>query len=313
MMTDLAKSIWPLSMGLRWIAPLGFCVTIALHSIHSEPLSLQQAISEAKKNGASAKLMEAGQSKLSARKSEVWAEALPKVAVYANAGRGNSPQDGSAFSGLFGAPDPNAPPMPDVFSVTQTRYSYGVEVKQPIFSFGRTTKALHTANLVIEAQSADDQRGKHQIGMEVTEAYYACLISRANVNTLEDSRKRYQETLDFLDRNFSMGSGAKSQNLLAKAALRKLEPEILKAKSNAELAQFNLNRLLGRPLESPLEIDSVSAWNSLPTTPIASQDEAASVAIEKRQDLKSLELNKKVLVGTAEYMTMLYRPSIEAS
>ncbi len=274
-------------------------------SLHAEaPLTLTDAMKAALKGSEEAQLMNEKESKLQAQKSEAFSGALPSIQAYANAGRGSQPTDPSAF-GL---------PIPDSFGVVNpviNQYSYGIQAQQALFSFGRVNQAYKVAKVALRSQSESNRRSRQQLELQALDAFFGALTAGARVEVIRTSIKRQGETVGILQSNFKMGSGQRSSVLLATSSLKALEPQRIRAESEADASRMALNRLLGRPVQDALELDTSSTLEF--TSPSVDTTEAGLQAVlERRPDLSALDLQREALSGIARTYRLLYLPSIGA-
>ena len=68
--------------------------------------------------------------------------------------------------------------------------------------------------------------------------------------------------MGLLQSNFQAGSGLRSSVLLATSSFKALEPDRIRAESDADAARMSLNRLLGRPVQDQLELDTTSSLSN---------------------------------------------------
>lgn len=293
-------------------------------------LTLEQAIREALANSEEALLLKEKAKRFDAMKDQAWSGAFPRISAYANAGRGASPFDLSSLgfespttyqsdsAGLIVNPATNRvapnPPQgagPSVVNFAQNRFSYGLEAQQSIFSFGRLGQAIRTAGVQERANTSERKRSIQQLQLSVLDAYYGAVTSQARLATLEVSLKRSQETVAFLESNFKMGAGQRSNVLLALTALKSLEPERIRAERDAQAARMALNRMLGRPLDSKATLDT-SVHIAMDPIAALPDSQALQDIIGQRPDVQAMELNKQSLEGQARYLRMQYLPSLGA-
>lgn len=296
-------------------------------------ITLEAAINEALEKSEESQILEQDMERLRARKSQAWAEGMPRVTGYATAGRGVQPFDVSSFSPLTSAfgdiyrvldsirgstAAPGGGPGggaggPGLAIEPQNRYSYGVEAQQVLFNFGRLGKAVQGARIYERQVKSSYSHSRKQLKFNVLNAYFGAVLAEASAHTLRRSLERQKETMEFLERNWSMGSGVKADILMNRAAVLGLEPQLVQAEVNAAVARINLNRMLGRPLDTPFALDTVSAW-TLPgeTVTRMTTEEAYQKAVATREDLKALRYGSEVLNAQADYMKMLYRPTLAA-
>ncbi len=280
-----------------------FCLALTLSS-GTTPLSLEAAIRESLSKSEEALILQEKKKKFEALKREAWSSAYPQITANANVGRGASAVDPSVFP--FGGSDS----MP-VFNVEQNRFAWDVEFQQSLFSFGRLSQVIKVANIQENAETASRRRSAQQLQLQVLDAYYNLINSRARLKTLQASEQRARETQAFLESNFKMGSGLRSNVLRALTALKSLEPQRIHAERDAEGARMFLNRILGREVDAPIELDEsvtleLAAMGAIPDA------KAMETILDDRPDLKSMELNRQSLEGQAKYLRMLYLPSLGA-
>ena len=298
----------------------------------AQSLTLEAAIRESLSKSEEILMLKEKEKRFDALRGQAWAGAYPRISAYANAGRGASPFDLSSLgfepapvyqsddNGLIvattpaGLRVPEAPARgagPSVINMAQNRFTYGVQAEQSIFSFGRLGQAIRTANIQDQADRSSRRRSTQTLQLQVLDTYYGAVTSQARLGTLESAVKRQRETVAFLESNFKMGAGQRSIVLLAVTALKSLEPDRIRAERDAAAARMSLNRVLGRPLEAPIELDTATR---LPLDPIATLPDSQSLQtlISERSDIKSMELQRKSLEGQARYLRMQYLPSVGA-
>jgi outer membrane protein len=305
----------------------------------AQPLTLEAAIREGLTKSEEVLILKEKENRFDAVRQQAWASAFPRISAYANAGRGASPFDlsslgfdaptrylsddsgyivrntaagGNAQAGLH-VPIDNSPQQggPSVINMAQNRFSYGIQADQSIFSFGRLGQAIRTANIQDKADRSSRRRSSQQLQLQVLDAYFGAVTSRARLGTLESAVKRQRETVSFLESNFRMGAGQRSIVLLAVTSLKSLEPERIRAERDAEAARMSLNRILGRPLDAALDLDTAThlAMEPVRTLP---DSQALQTLISERSDIQSMELQRQSLEGQARYLRMQYLPSLGA-
>lgn len=266
------------------------------------PLTLADAIREVRANSDETKLIGEKRAKLDAVKGELWAAALPQVSAYANAGRGAQPFD----IGSLGFNDTTGGST--VLNPAQNRYSYGVEVRQTLFS-PSLGQSIVTAGKQIRAQDAANRRSLQELELQALDGFYGVVMAEARVKVIRASLERQTKTVGFLESNFRRGAGARSTMLLTQASLKALEPERIRAERDAEAARMAFNRLLGRPIDAALALDTASALAAENGDLSATAMESA---VENRPDVQAINLQKETLKGYARVYRMQYLPSLGA-
>jgi outer membrane protein len=117
---------------------------------------------------------------------------------------------------------------------------------------------------------------------------------------------------EFLTRNFSLGSGSKSQILSTDADLQSLSPEISTSRQLVRAARMRLNVLMGNNINDSLMLDTSSIMPSLLGMQIPSMDEALKYAVSNRTDIQSIDYLRKANDGGSKIYKSNYLPSIAA-
>jgi outer membrane protein TolC len=275
---------------------------LAATSARAQGLTLEAAMREAMANSEEALILKEKQNKFDALKQQAWSTGFPRITANANAAHVVNPIDPAAFG--FGSGP--------VQSVELNRFAYDLEVQQSIFSFGRLSQAIRTANVQEKSDTYSRGRSLQQLQLQVLDSYGMAVLAKAKLQTLEASVKRSSETVAFLESNWKMGSGRRAEVLRAITALKSLEPERIRAQRDAEAAAMVLNRIMGRDVEAPLDLDTTAHMKWDPVNALPDSQALASV-VDERPDIKSLEYSRRSLEGQARYMKMLYLPSLGAN
>lgn len=296
-----------------------------------ESLTLEQAIKEAMSHSEEALLLKEKSTRFEALKDQAWSGGYPRISAYANVGRGASPFDLSSLgfkpspvyesdsNGLIVDPvanrvheKPATGGGPTVINMAQTRMSYGVQVDQSIFSFGRLSQAIRTAGVQQSANDSERRRSIQQLQVQVLDAYFGAVTAKARLGTFESATRRANETVNFLQTNFKMGAAFRRSDVLRAVTYQKsLEPQRLLAERDAAAALMALNRVMGRSLNAATELDTSA---HLDFDPVAALPDSQSLdeIIAQRPDLRAMELNQKSLEGQAKYLKMQYLPALGA-
>jgi outer membrane protein TolC len=298
---------------------------------HAETLTLEQAIREAMSHSEEALILKEKAVRFKALEQQAWSSGLPRISAYANVGRGASPFDlsslgfqpspvykhddsGLVVSGTHVPEDKAAEGHgPTVINIAQTRMSYGLQADQSLFSFGRLTQAVRTANVQERANESERKRSIQQLQMQVLDAYYGAVTAKARLGTFEASTKRALETVNFLQSNFKMGAAFRRADVLRAVTYQKsLEPQRLQAERDAAAALMVLNRVLGRALNASTDLDT-SAHIAFEPVSALPDSQSLDQIIGERPDVRAMELNQQSLEGQAKYLKMQYLPSLGAT
>lgn len=168
---------------------------------------------------------------------------------------------------------------------------YGlVNVSLPIYTGGRIKFGIESARYLAEAARLDAGTQKDEVIQNTIEAYINLYKAAAAVSLVEDNLKQAQQRVkDFsnLEKN-----GLLARNDLMKAELQASTTELalLDAQNSYQLAQVNMNLMLGLPEQTEIKTDSV-----LQTVPaqLNALNDYIQAAGSSRYDKAALSLQRK--------------------
>ncbi len=269
----------------------------------AETLNLSQAVKQALANSEEAKMSQEKKLNAEARKQEAWSGAFPNVTGYGSAGRSQSPFP------------PFIPSMPDSNGkipskyMTMNSFTYGAQVNQSLYSFGRLGQTIKMAGIYDKSQEATLTRSLQELQIQTLDAYFGVVLAKAHWETLEASLQRQKKLVDYLQQNFKMGAGQRSLVLLAVSSTKALEPQRIRAERDYQAARMSFNRLIGQPIDAVSEMDTAASFAMQPITDI-NAEQGVSEALKNRADLKALHLQKDFLREASKFQNMLYLPSL---
>ena len=155
-------------------------------------------------------------------------------------------------------------------------------VAQPLTQQFKIGLGIELAGLAVEASGEQLRVQRHAVINEVRHLYYG--IAQA-----ESGRKTLQATVDFLkqleretDRQAVQRVALRADQLDVKAQLAKAEYELLKTDDPIAAQKEQLNRLMGRPIDAPLDIDA----SSIVETDVVPLSDAYAEALASRPEMR---------------------------
>ena len=310
---------------------LALCTTLLPLALSAQGLDLEQALKEATSTGPDAQILRNGVDSAHGKVRSVESVAWPKVTGYANAGIGQQPNAssaalGAAFGGLAqtlgninrsaaqggGDTTGNMAPLSALNSAFNTdpyyNYSWGVQVQQALFTFGKVTTALRMAKTQERITTAQSLAARQNIQANVVDLYIAAVLAQAHVEVLKRSVSSQEETVKSLERNFANGAGAKAQVLLARSKRIAVQQEIISATRDAKTTRQSFNRILGRPTEDTARLDTTGLSRFEMQAP--SRQEILKNGQNQRQDLKTLRESRALMEDIAFIDKAAYYPTI---
>ena len=193
-----------------------------------------------------------------------------------------------------------------------TNYLWNLEVQQPIFTFGRVSNAMAAAREERGGVNLDVRGIENRISFDTIRAAYAFLLAHHNLRVLETERESRRRQLERVETRFELQDATKLDVLRARVTLANLEPEILVADNNLQVALASVNNTLGRPIDAPIE---VLAELELPDpVPKVMRPEALlEIAGQYRPELRRYAVDRKVLDARVGLTKSNLLPQVKAT
>jgi outer membrane protein len=187
---------------------------------------------------------------------------------------------------LPGASSEGGGSSPEVHQVV-----YGMaNLSVPIYSGGRIKYGIESAKYLVEASKLNTENDKTAIAYNVAQAYNNLFKANQSIKVLEEnltaSQKR-DETFLKLENN---GVIARNDRLKANLQTSNIELQLLEAKNNYNIANINMDLLLGLPETTEIEVDQNYIEEGSDVRPV---DFYVNEAKENRKDLQALDKQRQ--------------------
>lgn len=169
--------------------------------------------------------------------------------------------------------------------------AYGsANLSVPIYSGGRIKYGIQSAKYLVEASKLSTENDKVAIAYNVAQAYNNLFKANQSIKVLEEnlsaSQKR-DETFLKLENN---GVIARNDRLKANLQTSNIELQLLEARNNYNIANINMDLLLGLPDATEIEVDQQYIDEADDVKPV---DFYLNEARENRKDLQALDQQRK--------------------
>lgn len=185
---------------------------------------------------------------------------------------------------------------------------YGIaNLSLPIFAGGRIRYGIESSRYLADAALLDTDNDRSSVILNTVQAYVNLFKAFESVQLVRENLQSSQSrdtTFRNLERN-----GLMARNDLLKSELQtsNVQLTLLDAENNLSIAKINMNLLLGRAEDAPLNLDTT--FFAIAHT-VESFDSYYSKAFENRKDLQALDYRKKAAaMGTKAARGELF-PSI---
>jgi outer membrane protein len=160
------------------------------------------------------------------------------------------------------APVPSLGPIPPgtVASVTANESEFflgGVRVTQPLYTFGRISKAIDSAGAEVTAAVADEERTKLDVKLQVAAAYIGVLKTQRLLQVADGDVQSMQAHQREVKNQVDQGVGIRANLLAVEVALANTRQFQLRMQNLLTIAQATYNRALQRPLDTPVQIQDL--------------------------------------------------------
>ena len=160
-----------------------------------------------------------------------------------------------------------------------------------IYEGGKTRLSVNQARETHEGMVLNLQRTRQNIVAKTATAYIGLLLARKNVSVVRQALETAQAHLKMVRSRYESGFVVKSDLLRAQVRIAELEQELLQAESRVEVAQANLNAVIGIPDETtPKPVTPFEKCEPLQ----GSLEEWIQAALTTRPDLQLLVLQESI-------------------
>lgn len=169
--------------------------------------------------------------------------------------------------------------------------AYGsANLSVPVYSGGRIKYGIESAKYLVEASKLSTENNKISIAYNVAQAYNNLFKANQSIKVLEEnlsaSQKR-DETFLKLENN---GVIARNDRLKANLQTSNIELQLLEARNNYNIANINMDLLLGLPEATEIEVDQNYMEEG---EEVKAVDFYLNTARENRKDLQALEKQRQ--------------------
>ncbi|MCU0255945.1 MAG: TolC family protein, partial [Vicinamibacterales bacterium] len=263
------------------LACLASCAAPAL----AQPLSRADVVSIALQNNPAVRKADDEIARFEGIVLEARAEALPDVKFTASGTRYRDPS-------LLNSPsfDEFPPEFRDSLSPVAASLYEGIgSVKQTIFSF-KLGHAITAARLGRDFGREDLQRVRQTVALAAVQAYNLLLFARESVRVADATVQQREEQLQVVRSRREAGVATELDVLRSQVALENARAAAARAQGQVELALGNLNAVMVRPIDAP-----VDPGDTLALTPFTLSFEAVlAEAVAARPELRAATLNRRI-------------------
>jgi HAE1 family hydrophobic/amphiphilic exporter-1 len=213
----------------------------------------------------------------------------------------------------------------------QELYSWGVDVTQPIYTWGKVSAALDLARTATEVTAAQISTETLDLALRAAEIYYQLLSRRSALATVEIQERLRQEVLAAVEARYELGDATRLDLLRARSGVVELGPLVARIRGDVKVAESELRAVIGAGPEVELVVGDGEAADAAGGFPSDAEDIPAggvasttgaepeapeletllALARRQRPELEDLELQDEALGHQAEVVRAEGKPQVE--
>ncbi|TZF99477.1 TolC family protein (plasmid) [Chryseobacterium panacisoli] len=160
----------------------------------------------------------------------------------------------------------------------------------PIYSGGRIKYGIQSAKYLVEASKLSTENDKIAIAYNVAQAYNNLFKANQSIKVFEENLAASQKRDETFLKMENNGLIARNDRLKANLQTSNIELQLLEAKNNYNIANINMDLLLGLPETTELAVDENYIEEGSDVKPV---DFYVTEARENRKDLQALAQQRK--------------------
>jgi len=169
-------------------------------------------------------------------------------------------------------------------------FSHKLTLAVPLYTGNKAENAIEAQKLSAKISDLSFATGKQQVKLEATVDFYQVLEARNLLNVAKQSVDSLNQHLYNVERQFDAGVVAKADVLRTKVQLANVQDNLIRSQNGYELAVYQLNHVMGLPLNSELELKAELQYEKYPMTMAESVNYALAHRLELDQAKTGVEV-----------------------
>ncbi len=200
-------------------------------------------------------------------------------------------------------------PVLNVGTQIREEYSNTLSASMPIYTGGRLSGSIKAAKAGFKYALVGEQKAYNDMRATVTNGYYG-LLQAGNMRELgRESVHRLEEHLKDVKAQYDVGVVAKVDVLRSEVELANAQQSLIKAENGYQLAEASLNRIIGLPLNTRLQL--IQTLDYVPYD--IDLDYCLDYAITNRPELEQARQGIEAAHGSLLVARSGYQPQVGVS
>ena len=188
-------------------------------------------------------------------------------------------------------------------------HSNGLTASLPIFTGGKLSGQIEQAKANYKYNEVGVQRTYNAMRSTVTNGYFN-MLQMDNLQKLNaESVTRLADHLKNVQAQYDVGVVAKVDVLRSQVELANAKQTLIQAENNYQIAEANLNKIVGLPMDTTLKLDNILVYSAYDRT----MDDCLAYAAEHRPELMQAKYNVDAAKGALKVARSGHMPQVSAS
>ncbi len=193
-------------------------------------------------------------------------------------------------------------------NITNT-HSNTLTAALPIFTGGKLSGTIKQAKANYQYNEVGVQRTYNEMRSTVTNGYFKMLQADNMQKLSAESVTRLEEHLKNVQAQYDVGVVAKVDVLRSQVELANAKQDLIKAENSYQVAEANMNKIVGLPMDTNLKLDNLLVYNAYDKN----MDDCLAYAAEHRPELMQAKYNVDAAKGALMVARSGHMPQVAAS
>jgi outer membrane protein TolC len=261
-------------------------LSVQIHAQEKKTLGLNEAIDLSIHNSKQLKNSQAKIDEATATLKEAVEKRLPDAKASASYLRFNSPNVDLKMKPATGSGGGGTTEVP---KMNQAAYGL-VNLSLPIYTGGRIRYGIESSRFLEQAAKLDAEDNKDEVVQNTIEAFANLFKAKTAVRLFKENLLQSQHRENDLGNMEKNGLLARNDFLKAQLQTSNVELNLLDAENNLQLANVNMDLMLGLPTTTELVLDTTGIARKNDNRVL---DDYLQAALNSRKDMAAMDLRKK--------------------
>ncbi len=171
-------------------------------------------------------------------------------------------------------------------------FDFALSLTQPLYVGGKVGSALEIAGVYEKYSHEKLREVESGIVFNAESMFFAASLAQSNLDVMQRAYDQLTHNLDVVDKYFQKGMISEYELLRAKVEKANMEPQLIAAQSEANMAEKRLKSFLGLSLDEKVVI--ATDLNDTAAVTLPTLDSLTTLALKDRPEMKQATYQKEV-------------------